>query len=310
MKNRVLVIIVTYNGMKWIDRCFGSLKESSEPIDVFVIDNGSTDGTVARIREICKGWFLETTNEGGGWWLVDLIETHENLGFGKANNLGLKYAMENGYQFVYLLNQDAWVKPDTISKLISSFEKNPSYGVLSPVQTTASEDKLDPRFEAKCSKYLPDLKSHMPGLKDIYDVPFVMAAHWMISRSCLEAVGGFSPAFQHYGEDDNFLHRCRYHGFGCGVNIRTTGVHDRESRVLSKSQRMRLKYVGSVVKISNPKCFLLFRLLWQPVQLLGISLVHASLDSFIGAFRIIGSYPKLVKYRRASRKGSAFLELD
>ena len=40
MKNRVLVIIVTYNGMKWIDRCLGSLKDSDEAVDVFVVDNG------------------------------------------------------------------------------------------------------------------------------------------------------------------------------------------------------------------------------------------------------------------------------
>lgn len=307
MKNRVLVIIVTYNGMKWIDRCFGSLKESEEPVDVFVVDNGSTDGTVARIREICKGWFLETTSDGGGWWLVDLVETHENLGFGKANNLGLEYALDNGYQYVYLLNQDAWVNKDTFTALIGSFEKNPPYGVLSPIQTAADGNRLDPNFSSCCSKYLPDLKSHMPGLKDIYDVPFVMAAHWMISRPCLEAVGGFSPAFRHYGEDDNFLHRCRYHGFRAGVDIRTSAVHDRESRVMTKSRKMKLKSVGAIVRISNPRSLIVFRLLWEPLKLLGISIVHASSEAFADVFRLLASYPKLIRYRKASRGRGAFL---
>ena len=308
MKNKVLVIIVTYNGMKWVDRCFGGLKRSTVPLDVFVVDNGSTDGTVERIRETCKEWFKETTREGGGWWLVDLVESEENLGFGQANNLGLKYALENGYEYVYLLNQDAWIEPETVSTLVSAFEKNPEYGVLSPVQMTSDMEHQDPRFEKKCSKYLPDLKSHLPGLSEVYEVPFVMAAHWMISVKCLSKVGGFSPAFHHYGEDDNFLDRCHWYKYKCGVDIETLAVHDRGNREMSKEQKLYLKYVGSVVKVSNPCNFLPWRLLWQPLELLGISIVNGSWETFKRIFSLIGSYPSLVRYRKATRKGSPFLD--
>ena len=48
---RVLVIIVTYNGMRWVERCQCSLKASEVPVDVYVADNGSTDGTTEWIRE-------------------------------------------------------------------------------------------------------------------------------------------------------------------------------------------------------------------------------------------------------------------
>jgi len=308
MKNRVLVIIVTYNGMKWIDRCFGGLKESTEPLDVFVVDNGSTDGTVQRIREICKEWFKETTNEGGGWWLVDLVESKENLGFGKANNLGLKYAVENGYDYVYLLNQDAWIQPDTISTLISAFEKHPEYGVLSPVQKTASLERMDPNFEAKCAKYLPDLKTTFPGRAELYTVPFVMAAHWMISATCLNKVGGFSPAFAHYGEDINYLDRCRYNKLQCGVDINTVGIHDREVRENPKDRKMRLKLVTAIAKVSNPRNFLPAQMIWQPLMLVGFSIMYLSGDAFISAFRLIGKYPKLIRLRKASRQGAAFLD--
>ena len=47
-------------------------------------------------------------------------------------------------------------------------------------------------------------------LKDVYEVKFVQAAHWLISRECLERVGGFSPSFPHYGEDNNFCNRAQY----------------------------------------------------------------------------------------------------
>jgi len=301
MKNRVLVIIVTYNGMKWIDRCLGSLKQSTEPVDVFIVDNGSEDGTVARIREISREWFKDTTNDGAGWWIVDTVEAGENLGFGRANNLGLDYALKNGYEYVYLLNEDAWISPDTISTLISAFEANPEYGVLSPLQMAASGKNMDPRFEAKCGKYLPDLNNRLPNMAEVYKVPFVMAAHWMISRKCLETVGGFSPAFQHYGEDDNYLHRCHWHKFAVGVDIKTKAVHDREMRETTKKQKMRLKYVASVVKVSNPNNFLAWRLVRQPFELLGISIIYGSWDVFKGIFKLMGSYPSLIRHRKNSR---------
>lgn len=309
MKNRVLVIIVTYNGMKWIDRCFNSIKESTEPLDVFVVDNGSTDGSVARIREIGKEWFKETSNDGNGWWIVDIVESKENLGFGRANNLGMQYAIENGYEYAYLLNQDAWIFPETVTTLMNAFEKNPEYGVLSPIQITAKGDRMDPRFEAKCAKYLPDLKTRFPNMAELYKVPFVMAAHWMIKRECLAKVGGFSPAFKHYGEDDNYLDRCKWHKFAVGVDINTKAVHDREMREMPKEKKMRLKYVASIVKVSNPNNFLLWRLVRQPLELLAISLIYLSGDVFVGIFRLIGSYPSMVRYRKESKvKDCAFLD--
>ena len=80
MKTDLLVIIVTYNAMKWVDRCFDSLIDSTYPNDVFVVDNGSTDGTQDYIKSKYPN--------------VIFVQSGENLGFGKANNLGFKYAIE------------------------------------------------------------------------------------------------------------------------------------------------------------------------------------------------------------------------
>lgn len=311
MKNRVLVIIVTYNGMKWVDRCFESLKASKEPLDVLVVDNGSGDGTVARIREICREWFLETDRDGAGYWLVDLVEAGENLGFAKANNIGFKYALEGDYQYVYLLNEDAWIFPDTIGKLIAAFESNPEYGVLSPLQYQASLSELDRNFSRKCGKYLPDLSDRdaLEKMTDPVPVKFVMAAHWMISRKCLETVGFFSPAFQHYGEDDNFLHRTCYHGFVIGVVPAAAAVHDRGTRPVTAAYRMRMKAVGSMVKLSNPGRPLVWSIFFEPLRLLLIGLSHFSFFLLKDVFVFMGQYPRLIRARRASKKPGAFIEL-
>jgi len=72
----IYVIIVTYNAMRWAERCFTSLRQSSVPVTCIVIDNGSTDGT----QEYIKAHFPE----------VDFIQSPDNAGFGKANNIGIE----------------------------------------------------------------------------------------------------------------------------------------------------------------------------------------------------------------------------
>lgn len=291
--NRVLVIVVTYNGLKWIDRCLGSVTYSEVPADVMVIDNCSSDGTADYVAEN----FPE----------VNLVRSEDNLGFGKANNIGLKYALCKGYEFVYLLNQDAWVFPETFGTLIDALEKDRSLGILSPMQLTASCDRPDPRFEKKCPRRaLRDLDSRWRSGK-VYEVEFVMAAHWMVSRECLDNVGGFSPAFPHYGEDDNFIHRASAKGFKTAIHSGAKAVHDREYRPMSKAAAMKLKCVASVVKLSNPLNRLWIRMILQPIELLAISIRYWSGDVFRYIFTFIGSYRRFASLRKQSLEDRAFL---
>lgn len=289
--SRILVITVTYNAMKWVDRCFGSLRDSRHPVDVFVVDNGSSDGTAEYIRNHFPEVMLHCTGE--------------NYGFGKANNIGLEYALANGYDYVYLLNQDAWVFPDTFDRLLEAHDAHPEYGILSPVQMTASMERPDPRFKVKCLD--KELSAYESGR--IYDVDFVMAAHWLVSRRCILSTGGFSPAFRHYGEDDNFIHRSLWKGFKIGFLAGAYAVHDRELRSTPKHAAMRLKCVASVVKLSNPSSCLPFRLVMQPLELLAIAVRYMSSDvlKFIPSF--VASSPKIVKLRRESLAEGAFLNV-
>lgn len=291
--NRILTIVVTYNGMRWADRCFGSLSMSGVPTDVIAIDNGSTDGTPEYISE--------------NFPQVKIVATGENHGFGRANNIGLRYALKHGYEYVYLLNQDAWIFPDTFGTLIEAMEADRSYGIMSPMQMAACIDRPDPRFERWCPKAaLRDVDSRFRKGK-VYAVKFVMAAHWMISRECLENVGGFSPAFTHYGEDDNLVHRAIYKGYRIGIHSGTKAVHDREMRPMSKQASMRLKCVASVVKLSNPLNKLWLRMLFQPIELLAISIRYRSGYVFRNIFTMIRSYRHLKAIRKESLDDMAFL---
>lgn len=237
----VLVIIVTYNGMQWLDKCLNSVYESSVSLDAIVIDNGSTDGTQDYIKE--------------NYSQVKFVQSQENLGFGKANNIGLQYALEHNYDYVYLLNQDAWIMPDTVDKLINIHKKNPNYGILSPFQIQANMQFLDKIFVSGVCSYpsnsylLDDL--YFNRLKDIYVVPLVMAAHWLISKECLQQVGGFSPTFPHYGEDDNYANRTLYHGFKIGIVPHAVAVHDRGNRKETKQHKIYRGYISNLVLLSE-----------------------------------------------------------
>ena len=118
---KVFAIIITYNGLKWYDRCFGNLRRSTLPITPVVIDNASADGSVNYIRE----HFPEAI----------IIEQKENLGFAKANNIGMRYALDHGADYVFLLNQDAWlVQDDCLEQMMSIAEAHPEFAILSPMQ--------------------------------------------------------------------------------------------------------------------------------------------------------------------------------
>ena len=289
---RILVTIVTYNARPWIDKCLESLRTSSVPVDVLVVDNASPDGTADYIHDFYPD--------------VELVENTSNSGFGAANNIGLRRTLERGYDFVYLLNQDAWIKKDTLEVLVSNWKDG--YGILSPVQLNA-KGKMDKQFDKKCGKLLKEAPKGLDGAKRVVEVPFVMAAHWLVSRKAVETVGGFSPAFSQYGEDDNYIDRLHHFGLKVGVVPDAKAVHDRDGRKTSRERRMRLKCVATVVKLSNPDHSPLARVFVEPLELLGMTVKNFSLIPVKYIPTLVRRYPELLRLRKASRKGSAFLDI-
>lgn len=199
-QSKVYIIIVTYNAMKWVDRCLGSLRESNVPCVPVIVDNLSKDETVSYIRE----HYPE----------AHLIVNNENRGFGQANNQGIEWAYTQGATHFFLLNQDAWVNSDTIRNLIEVQDKY-DHAVVSPIHLNGSGDKMDLPFfsyvvmSQKNIIFVSDLVTG--NMKQYYEVPFVNAAAWMLSRRCIEKIGGFDPIFFIYAEDTNYMFRLKYH---------------------------------------------------------------------------------------------------
>ncbi len=279
---RLLIIIVTYNGMQWIERCLRSVAESSYPADVIVIDNGSTDGTQDYIRNNFSN--------------AEFIQSKKNLGFGAANNIGFRKAIKEGYDYIYLLNQDAWVEKNTFQILIEEVEKNVEYGIISPVQVNSSKKVLDNNFyNSVLTRNIVSDRLFCENDASLYEVDFVMAAHWLITIECLIAVGGFSPIFKHYGEDDDFIYRAKGKGFKIGVSFSTVGVHDREDRpVMSKSKE---RYFQRVIFLKEAaKRGMTKSLFWEDFKsCVRLAFSQRSFRSFSNLFYILKNWNAINK---------------
>jgi GT2 family glycosyltransferase len=222
MSVKLFVIIVTYKGQQWYDRCFGSLRESTIPVQTVVVDNASNDGSVEYIKE----HFPE----------IHLIASKENLGFGRANNVAMRFALDHGCDYVFLLNQDAWVEPDTFEKLVGIHQRHPEYGLLGPVQVNAEKTKVLSgvvKFLVNPDNVNLNLFSDliMGTIEEVYPVTEINAAAWLLPRKTIETVGGFDPLFLHYGEDWNYLSRVLYHKMKVGLAPYLKVVHDCKDRV-------------------------------------------------------------------------------
>lgn len=227
---KVFVIIVTYNGKYWYDRCFESLRHSTIPVSVVVVDNASTDDTV----EFIKANYPE----------IVLIKAPKNLGFGQGNNKGIQYALEHRADYVFLLNQDAWIEPNTIAGLIEVHGTHAEYGLLSPMHLNAAKTSLEHSFLIKLTgnditdtKFYSDL--YCQSLDDVYDTKYVNAAAWLLPLETLNRVGGFDPVFFHYGEDDNYLSRIIYHQMKIGICPKLKISHDTERQIVRDTKQQK-----------------------------------------------------------------------
>lgn len=230
---KVLVIIISYNFEPWMERCLGSLRQSEHPADVLVIDNGSKDLSIKRIQK--------------DYPEVRLIVNGKNLGFGQANNIGMQIAWDEKYDFAFLMNQDAWIEPNTIGTLVALSAQYSNYGILSPVHLTGKGDKPDPGFGQYAGIHTI---AELPN-EELITLPFVNAAFWMIPVPVLKKIGGFSPLFYHYGEDKDFVNRLEYHRFKIGYSPKVVGYHDREYRPLSHEGFLRNEYVYHLSEYAN-----------------------------------------------------------
>lgn len=295
----IFSIIVTYNGLKWIDFCLGSIRNSSISVTPIVVDNGSTDNTLVYIQS----HYPE----------VILLPQNKNLGFGQANNKGIEYAISHGATHILLINQDAALQEDTISKLLKHDDNR---HLLTPIHLNGNGEHIDNNFHLSTiinSSYENNMFEDAllnNDLKESYPIQYVNAACWFLPISIFRKIGGFNPLFFQYGEDNNYLHRMHYHKFGIKLVTHSFVYHDRKTYgneiVYKKGAVYRqLLLVRTNINLSTKQRFI--EELKFLIQNLGHSIKNHYLFSFIGealvaSIKILFTNISIRKSRRAEKE--------
>lgn len=223
----VSIVIVSWNAKKYLLECLESLSQAvcSYPMEVIVVDNASDDGS----PELVDSGFPQ----------VRLIRNSENLGFAKANNIGIAESHGN---YVALVNSDVHVLPGCITRLVEYLETHANVGMVGPrIQGGTGELQrscrgfpsvwnmlcralmLDAAFSRIrwCNGYLMRYWHH----DDCRSVDILSGCFWLVRRRALNEVGLLDEGFFMYGEDMDWCKRFRKAGWRVVFNPDAEAIH-------------------------------------------------------------------------------------
>ena len=201
------VIIVTYNSGSLIAECLSSVRQQKDiAIETIVIDNASNDNTL----EVLGGITREIT----------LIQNRENLGFGRACNLG---ALQSHGRYLYFLNPDAQlIGESALAKLCRAMDEHPVWGLAGTRVIAATGEVKAPAANYPDQQRVRINFSKLPG-----KIASVGGASMIARRQVFEQLGGFDPNFFLYGEETDLCLRARQRGHEVGyvesVEVRHIG---------------------------------------------------------------------------------------
>ncbi|OGH82268.1 MAG: hypothetical protein A2373_03635 [Candidatus Magasanikbacteria bacterium RIFOXYB1_FULL_40_15] len=258
---KLTVQLLTWNGEKYIPHLFESLrKQTYQDWQIYILDNGSIDGTVSVIKQELKNFNRACHFEEG----------KDNLGFAGGHNYIYDQA---DTEYAVFLNQDLYLEPDCFEKMISFMDKNPETAVVSPRLMKWNFNSLDDFF----SDYVDSLG--LKAYKNRRVVDWMAGKNWKEESSRVAKWSGgqtvevfgvsgtvlllrrksadnilyngkfiFDPDYGSYKEDVDLAFRLRSAGNKAYVILDTCAYHDRASNIgmsaidNKKRQPMRIKY--------------------------------------------------------------------
>jgi GT2 family glycosyltransferase len=212
---RVAVVIVTYNSAQQIRTCLDAIRRSTLVPSIVVVDNDSQDDTL----DVLRSSYQE----------VVILRSPGNIGFGQGCNLGMKYALETGVEWILQLNDDAYVSPSTLSDLLEVAAGHPEYGILIPLQLTGDGRDVNPTLASQLRRapardLQADLLLGRP--RQVYPVQALMGAALLVKAEVVETLGGFDPLFFVAGTEIDFCLRTVISPWKVGFVPHVTVRHD------------------------------------------------------------------------------------
>jgi teichuronic acid biosynthesis glycosyltransferase TuaH len=240
---RVYAVVVSYNTRELLERCLHTLRaQTGVDVHTIVVDNASTDGSSAAVRER----FPE----------VELIQLKENAGFGPANNVALERCRGD---YVLLLNSDAFLEPGSIARLVAVAERHPEAGAIGPrllnqdgtLQRSAWPFPHAGRLLAEAVGLHLVLR-RIGLLEDLgtwahdeeREVDFVVGACVLLRAKAVAEAGGFDESFWLYGEEADLQRRMTLRGWTVIFTPATAVTHVAGASSAASLPRLRHFYSG------------------------------------------------------------------
>lgn len=209
----VSAIILNYRTGRDAWKCADALLQQTmaDQMEILLVDNHSGNDSIGYIRNRVR---FSAPN-------IRVIETPENLGYGRGNNYGVRYATG---EFLLIINPDNELEPQALETMVAAMQQDPSIGILAPrlvhedgtirdsyrtfpkfldlfIKRTALLRKL---FPARMKRYL----QHDQNAAAVRDVDWVAGACFLIRRSFYTELGGFDPRFFLFFDDTDLCRRC------------------------------------------------------------------------------------------------------
>lgn len=209
---RVFIIILNWNGYKDTVECVQSLFKIDYPnYEILVVDNGSSDDSVSRLRAEFPG--------------LTVLANGRNLGFPGGNNVGIRYAMEKGAEYVFLLNNDTVVDSKVLTELVRVAEEDKDVGMVGPVIL----DYINPSilwFAGSTVDYRMGWTPHWGENEElngkwsgVYDVDRLSGCAMLIKKEVIQSIGLLDEDYFLYYEDTDWCVRANHAGY----KIKCTG---------------------------------------------------------------------------------------
>jgi GT2 family glycosyltransferase len=217
---KVFITILNYNGNKDTYNCLNSLEELNTTgfeLNVVVVDNASKE----KFTEDKKYKFD-----------LKIIRSETNLGFSGGQNLGIKFALDNGADYVVILNNDVILNKELIVELLNTFETNKDCGIVSPKIYFAKghefhKDRYQQNELGKVIWYAGGqidwqnvIASHIGvdevdkgQYQNVKEIDFASGCCEMIKREVFEKIGFFDDRYFLYYEDNDLSQRAKKQGF-------------------------------------------------------------------------------------------------
>ncbi len=200
----VSIILLNWNGRKFLDACLNSLKEQTyRDFELIFVDNGSEDGSVEHVRKC----FPE----------LPCISNGENLGFAEGNNVGIRKAQG---RYIILLSVDITVDKDWLKELVSVAESSPGVGMISPrILLMNPPDTLNSTGIMLTKSLVPYSRGNRElengQYQEVDEVFCPLGASAFYRREMLDDVGLLDSDFFVYHEEFDLGWRAQLRGWKC-----------------------------------------------------------------------------------------------